>query len=142
MYLLLYATCETERCVAAVPPGEELLKRGDVGSILEELLPAQNKSYELGLKLKLEQHVIDGIFNTYPQPQMRLLHILTEFLNSENPRPTWKAIIEAVKSPLVNIQPLARDLEAAHLPHSLTPPPSPSRSPSRSPHVSQGTRKF
>ena len=47
----------------------DTLTPDDAVDVLEELLPAQNKSYELGLKLKLPQHVVHW------RPSTR--HILT-----------------------------------------------------------------
>ncbi|CAI8043794.1 hypothetical protein GBAR_LOCUS24301, partial [Geodia barretti] len=47
--------------MAEVPAGDETLTPDDAADVLEELLPAQNKSYELGLKLKLPQHVVEAI---------------------------------------------------------------------------------
>ena len=84
---------------------------------LEELLPAQNKSYELGLKLKLPHHEVESIHSVYSKPQSRLLHILIGFTNQTEPRPTWRVILEALRSPAVNLPALARRVEAAHFPN-------------------------
>ena len=79
--------------------------------VLEELLPAQNKSYELGLKLKLPQSEVESIHSQHPQPRQRLLHILIAFANQTKAKPTWRVIVEALSSLAVN---LARELGAAH----------------------------
>ena len=94
----------------------ETLTPDDAVDVLEELLPAQNKSYELGLKLKLRQHEVDSIHSTYSKPRSRLLHVLIEFTNQTEPRPTWRVIVEALRSPAVNLPALARRVEAAHFP--------------------------
>ena len=41
----------------------------------------------------------------------QLRDILIEFLKQVEPRPTWKVIIEALRSPSVNLPALAKDLE-------------------------------
>ena len=89
--------------------------------VLEELLPAQNKSYELGLKFKLQQYEVESIHSMYSNPRTRLLHILIEFTNQTERRPTYGVIIEALRSPAVNLPALASKVEAAHPP---TPPSS------------------
>ena len=88
-----------------------------VGDMLEELLEAQNQSYVLGLKLKLPLHVVDAIHSTYLRPEDRLLHVLIEFTKQIDPRPTWRVIIDALRTRVVNLPHLAQKVEAAHFSH-------------------------
>ena len=94
---------------------ESTLTPDDAVDVLEELLPAQNKAYELGLKLKLPQERVEGIQRLYSEPRQQLLHILVEFTNQEEPRPTRKTIVEALKSPAIDLPALARKIEASHV---------------------------
>ena len=94
----------------------ETLTPDDAVDVLEELLPAQNKSYELGLKLKLPQHVVEAIHSKELLPDKYLLKVLIKFLQQTEPRPTWMVIVEALRSPAVNLPALARGVEAAHFP--------------------------
>ena len=87
--------------------------------MLEELLPAQNKSYELGLKLKLPQHVVEAIHSKDLQPDKYLLKILIKFLHQVEPRPTWRVIVQALRSRVVDLPSLAKAVEAAHFPNPL-----------------------
>ena len=89
----------------------------DASDVLEELLPAQNKSYELGLKLKLPQHEVEAIHSRHLSSDERLREILIKFLKQAEPRATWRVIIEALRSPTVDDKALARKVEAAHFPH-------------------------
>ena len=100
----------------AAPTGDEPLTPDEAVNILEEILEAQNHSYALGLKLKLPLHVVDAICENYSQPRDRLLHVLIEFTKQEEPRPTWRAIVDALRSPAVNLHQLAMTVEAANLP--------------------------
>ena len=86
-------------------------------SLLEELLPAQTHSYLLGLKLGLPVYTVDSICSTYQHPRDRLLHVLIAFLNQETPRPTWRLVVEALRSPAVDLPLLARKVETAHFPN-------------------------
>ena len=104
----------------AGPPGDETLTPDDAVDVLEELLPAQNKSYELGLKLKLPQYVVEAIHSKDLPPDKYLFKVLLKFLHEVEPRPTWRVILQALSSPVVNLPALAKRVEAAHVPN---PPP-------------------
>ena len=84
--------------------------------ILEELLEAQNQAHLLGLMMNVKPRDVEAIQATYQQPKDRLLHVIIAFLQQAEPRPTWRAIVEALKSPVVGLTALARRLEAAHFP--------------------------
>ena len=94
---------------------DDVLTEKDVQNILEELLPAQNRSYELGLKLNLPPHQVESIHSTYTDPRKRLLQIVIQFLSQLEPRPTWKVIVYALKSPVVNLPRLGEAIEAVYV---------------------------
>ena len=99
---------------------DETLSESDAAEILEELLPAQNQSYVLGMKLKLPLHEVEAIHLKYLDPRERLLHVIISFLRQAEPRPTWRVIVEALRNPIVNLPALARRVEAAHFPEPST----------------------
>ena len=88
--------------------------------ILEEILPAQNKSYNLGLKLKVPLHVVRAIHAKNQSAEDHLRDVLEEFLKRIEPRPTWRVIINALRSPTVNLSQLANAVEATHFPDSTS----------------------
>ena len=91
--------------------------------VLEELLPAQNQSYVLGLKLNLPLHEVEAIHQRYLDPRDRLLHVIIKFL--QQTEPTWRVIVEALKNPIINLPGLASKVEAAHFPNADVQPPAP-----------------
>ena len=111
----------------AAPTGDEPLTPDDAVNVLEEILEAENKSFVLGLKLKLPLPDVDAIHSTNLQPRDHLLQVLIEFTKQVDPRPTWRAILSALRSPAVNLPQLAMRVEAAHFPGPTTsreaPPP-------------------
>ena len=109
---------------AAATTGDGVLTPNDAVKVVEELLPAQNQSYELGLKLNLPPHEVKSIHATLTEPRKRLLQIVIEFLNQVDPKPTWRVIVDALKSPLVNLPQLARAVETAHFPDTTSTPVS------------------
>ena len=100
----------------AATTGSGVLTPNDAVQLLEELLPAQNKSYQLGLKLKLQPHQVENIHSTYANAEERLLRIIMLFLNQVDPQPTWRVIVDALKSPAINLPQFARAVETAHFP--------------------------
>ena len=88
--------------------------------IVEELLPAKNKCVFLAGKLKLPDHTVEGLEKQYTNPQERLYHVIVEFLKGVEPRPTWRVILDALRSPVVNLPRLAEDIERRH---GFHPPP-------------------
>jgi hypothetical protein len=94
---------------------DEVLTPDDAIRVAEELLPAQNKSFTIGLQLKLPHHEVEAIHCTYPRPADSLLHVIITFLE-RTINPTWRVIVAALRSPAVNLQALARRLEKDHYP--------------------------
>ena len=87
--------------------------------MLEELLEAQNHAKYIGLKLKVPQHVLDG---TYSEPRERLYAVIMEYLKQVEPRPTWRGIVNSLRSSLVNLPPLALKIETKYSLPTPTPP--------------------
>ena len=104
----------------AAPTGGETLTPNDAVKVLEELLPAQNHSHILGLKLGLPLHDVEGIQSNHHNPRDRLLKVITDFLRQEQTGPTWRVIVDALRSPVVNLPALAKGVEAAHFSDSTS----------------------
>ena len=103
-------------------PAPAMDETPDAVDALEELLEAQNESFILGLKLRLAKHVVQSIHKTYSDPKERLLHVLLEFNEQTEPKPTWGLITEALKSPVIGMNKLAEKIESTHMvKHSSSP---------------------
>ena len=87
---------------------------------MTEIVEAQTQSRFIGLKLKVPNYIVEGIHQTYQQPKDRLYYIVLEFLKQVDPEPTWTAIADALKSPLVGFSRLAQKIERKY----CSPPPS------------------
>ena len=104
------------------PAVEKELTPKDGIEVMEKLVPAMNKSFELGLKLKLPKHEVESIHNQHPDPRTRLLHVIMERIEQVLPGLTWRIIVEALRSPAVNLPVLAAELETAHCPQVCSQP--------------------
>lgn len=89
----------------------EILGEGDLATVLEELLPAQNQSRYIGLALKVPGYIVEGIHQRYANPKDCLHYVLLEILKQTDPIPTWWVIANALKSQLVGLPKLARDIQ-------------------------------
>ena len=90
-------------------------------------MDAKHKAYYLGLKLKVPHSELKSICKVHQDPQEQLTAIINYFLKQIEPRPTWRLIVEALRSPLVGLPRLAEEVEEAHCPNptaiSDLPPP-------------------
>ena len=96
--------------------GDETLNPDDAIHILEEILEAKTQSRYLGLKLNIPEYEVTSIHKQYSDPKDCLYHVLEEFLKRLDPKPTWKVIIAALRSPAVNLPQLAKKVETTHIP--------------------------
>ena len=72
------------------------------------------RAYFVGLNLKIPPGVLESITSRYDDDNERLLYVIMEFLRQIDPKPTWRAIIDALKSPLVGMPRLAEEIEAKY----------------------------
>ena len=82
--------------------------------ILEEIFPARLKSYNLGLKLKLPLDVVQVIHAKTQPAEDHLREVIETFLNGVGSEPTWRVIVDALKSPTIKLQQLADTIENKH----------------------------
>ena len=82
--------------------------------VLENILKAQNHSQFIGLKLGVPKYVIDGILQTHSKPRDQLYDVIVEYLKQVEPGPTWRAIADVLKSPVIDLPHLAKKIENEH----------------------------
>ena len=95
---------------------DETLDEDAAMDILDEILAAQNESVILGRKLNIPKYIVDEIHSRYSSSRDRLYHVIVEFLKQVEPRPTWRVILDAFKSPSINLPRLAAEIERKHSP--------------------------
>ena len=66
--------------------------------------------------LSIKPMEVEAICKAYQNPKERLCQIILAFLRQVEPPPTWRVIVYALKSPIVNLTALAKRVEAAHFP--------------------------
>ena len=98
------------------------LTSNDAGKIMEELVEAQNHANLLGLMLNVKPDDVEAIEATYQNPKQRLLHVIIKFLEQADQSPTWKAIVQALRTRTVDLPRLAARLEERYVPNTSRPP--------------------
>ena len=94
----------------------------EVIDIVEGMLDAKNKSQLLAEKLKLPKHVIDEIHKKQHSEALEWLYeVIHEFVNRLEPGLTWRLIIQALRSPLIDLPLLANKMERKHCLTPITP---------------------
>ena len=95
------------------------LTSDDLGCVLEGVLDAAAQWYNLGLKLKVRTTTLDSIQEDFTATQHRLREMLKAWLNTGD-NPSWKTLIDALRSPLVGASQLAAALETKYCPVERT----------------------
>ena len=89
---------------------EDTLEVKSATVIATEIFEIGHKSEIFGRLLKLRKGEVKAILH-FNDPQDRLLRIIDDFLLRSEPRPTWKAILLALRSPLINSPQIADNIE-------------------------------
>lgn len=74
-------------------------------------MEVKHRSEMLGHLLKVPRVLLHYLQQEYSDPQDHLLHVVDEFLKGVDPRPTWRAIIDALRHPLLRFHKLAQEIE-------------------------------
>ena len=91
----------------------KILNDGDVGEVYETLYPARKEWRNLGMKLGLGRRDLDNIEDQYSTKGAGrcLEEVVSMYLNRPSLQPTWQAIIDALKSKMVNEEALGVEIE-------------------------------
>ena len=86
----------------------------DLVVMFEALIDVRSKWYDIGLYLKVSKGTLDAIKSQFGDPREQLREMLSEWLKTY-PYPSWKLLIEALRSPIVGENHQADTLEQLYL---------------------------
>ena len=98
---------------STLPDVESKLSIDDLGTILLAVFKAHTKSYKIGLILQVPVHELESIAVQFADPGDKLLETLKVWLKTAT-KPTWQAIVDALRSPIVGEASLATDIQAKY----------------------------
>ena len=86
----------------------------DVKTVLEKLQSASTRWYYIGLQLKIPVNTLDCIKDQYADPTDCLREMIERWLKQINPRPTWRALVNALRAQSVGEGRLALELKVQY----------------------------
>ena len=92
------------------------LSLDDLVTVRKELHEARTKWYDIGLELKVPVGTLDSIEAQSDDAKKCLLDTLKHWLKTVDPKPTWQALVDALRSCVVEENQLANSLEEKHCP--------------------------
>ena len=90
---------------------DETLTSDYAEKVYHALKGAAPRAAELGERLGLLREKIDGIKSKHPRKEDQLRQFIVAFLGKDQPKRTWRVIVEALKSTEVNLPELAKGIE-------------------------------
>ena len=104
----------TSTILPSTPPGvESKLSIDALGDVWEAVYTARTKSFKIGLILRVPVDTLDSIAAQFADPGDKLLETLKVWLKTAT-KPTWQAILDALRRPIVGEASLATDVEAKY----------------------------
>ncbi len=91
-------------------PAVGVLRPDDLLVVLTELHAVCSKWYYIGLALGLTADTLDAMKGPHKEHVDCLTDMVKKWLNT-SPDPSWQSLIQALRSPIVGKEPLARHLE-------------------------------
>ena len=84
-------------------------------ALLTELHPVRASWYNIGLHLDIPYTTLDCFMRNYTDPLDLMREMLKHWIKaSVDPHPTWKVVVTALRSPLVNEKNVAAQLESKY----------------------------
>ena len=95
-------------------PGNKLTS-DDLGCVVGEVLDISTEWYDLGLQLKVRVGTLDNIRADFTAAKHRLREMLKAWLTTGD-HPSWKTLVDALRSKMVGASRLAAALETKYCP--------------------------
>jgi hypothetical protein len=91
----------------------DCLSIDNLRDVLKAVWEARSKWYNIGLELGISAGTLDSISKTANQnPDDCITAMIKDWLRNEKPKPSWAAVANALKSPMVGYAQLAKELPA------------------------------
>ena len=109
--------------------------------LLNELHPVRASWYNIGLELDIPHTTLDCIEDNHLKKIDSLREVLTYwFKTAVCPRPTWEAVVTALRSRIVNERFVAKQLESEYCQHKTDQSNTPTTDQSNTPTTADSTQ--
>ena len=75
----------------------------DLKAVAKMVWPARSKWFHIGVELGIDLGTLEAIRNDYCSSKECFTTMLTEWLRMNDPVPSWRALVDALKSKLVGV---------------------------------------
>ena len=86
----------------------------DLSTVRNEIHDARTKWYDIGIELKVDVTTLKTIESMYSNSQDCLCEVITEWLKTVHPKPTWRSLVDALRRPVVDESKLAAVIEGKY----------------------------
>ena len=93
-----------------------MLSTADIKDVLNATLSAHPKWNNIGIELRVPLHALKGIAQDNKDVNDRFREMLIAWLNLVNPKPTWEALVDALRQPAVGEEQLAQGVRQKYCP--------------------------
>ena len=92
------------------------LTEQDFRTVRKELWDIRRKWYDIGIELDFRKPELDNLWKQHKDDfVVCLTEIISTWLKRTNPRPTWEALIEVLKEPVIEEEALGEKLATKYL---------------------------
>ena len=112
MMFISFSAC-ISACFIAFTISGAPLGIADLATVINDTFPCRAKWYNLGIQLRVDVGTLDSIKVQYDVPGDQLREVVRTWLTTSD-NPTWRAMVQALKSPVIEEPRLARDLQQKH----------------------------
>jgi len=92
----------------------------NLAKVFNEIFPCRAKWYNLGLQLQVDVGTLDCFKAQYGDPGDQLREVARMWLTTSD-NPTWQAMVEALKSPVIEEARLAKELQQKYYSNGQPP---------------------
>ena len=87
----------------------------DLRTLMNETFPCRAKWCNLGIQLRVDTGTLDGLRVQFSDPGDQLREVLRAWVTTSN-SPTWSTLAEALRSPVIGENQLAREVQQKYCP--------------------------
>ena len=95
---------------------KHVLSTADIKDVRRATFSAHPKWKDIGIELRVPTYTLEGIAQNYEDVSDRFREMLVAWLKLVNPKPTWEALVGALRQPAVGEEQLAQGVRQKYCP--------------------------
>ena len=95
---------------------KHVLSTADIKVVRKATFSAHPKWKDIGIELRVPTYALEGIAQNHEDVSDRFREMLVAWLKLVNPKPTWEALVDALRQPAVGEEQLAQSVRQKYCP--------------------------